>query len=147
MPFLLSVGRCRGNLHGRESSGDLASQLDAAFHAPKELRVAVAPLAARARFQAVSGRRRSLFLERLLTILAAPLPGLPVSPFQLIDAGQLPKLCLCEVVEPLPLPLGLNGPQVPAHGALADADGLGDLSLTLLPQVQASHSRAPLLDL
>ena len=71
----------------------------------------------------------------LLTILTAPLPSHPVFSFQLIDAGQFAKLGLREVIESLPLPLRLDGLQVPAHCALADANGLGDLGLGPLLQV------------
>src|SRR5262249_26871991 len=96
---------------------------------------------------AVARGGAGLFLNGLLAILAAPLPGLPVFAFQLIDARQLTELGLLEVVQPLPLPLGLDGFQIPADGSLVDADFAGDLVLGPLLQIQPGHAGAALLHL
>jgi hypothetical protein len=109
MPLLLSVRSRRGNLQGRVGPDDLATHFDAALHASEKLRVAVAAFAARACLEAVSRGRRGLLLDRLRALVATAFPGVPVLPLQTVNAGQFTELGVMEVIQSLPLPLGLDG--------------------------------------
>ena len=54
---------------------------------------------------------------------------------------------MMEVIQPLPLPFGLDSLQVSADGPLVDADLAGDFSLGPLLQVEPGHHGAALLDM
>ena len=133
MPLLLSINCRWGNLQSCESPHDLATHLDAAFHAAEELRVAVALFLANSRFEAGVIRRTlaSLgpFLGGNLAGLTGALPGLPVGPLQLVHLGQLGGLLGVEIGQRRLLPASLEGLQVIADLLPADVQSQGDLRL------------------